>query len=252
MDEIGKNYNLINFLIKECNFKSYLEIGVRGFKTFDMVECDDKVCVDPQPQGERNGNGVRTFIKTSNQYFEELKKTNKKFDLIFIDGDHSFSQVKKDLGYALRHISENGLIVMHDMDPPDRHFQGNGLLPRGWKKHPMGECWRAMVERRIIQSDIDVITIQFGDIETGLTIVKKGSDKSLQKFSKEINHWSDAPGDYWDFLSKHREELLNVYPLETFNKKIKNFINTKNELIPDWALVGSPLERRKKYESLFK
>jgi len=252
MNEIGKNYNLINFLIKECNFKSYLEIGVRGFKTFDMIDCNKKVCVDPQPHGERNGIGVKTIIKTSDQYFKELKQSNEKFDLIFIDGDHSFSQVKKDLEYALKHITARGLIVMHDMDPPDRHFQGNGPLPRSWKKHPMGECWRAMVSRRIIEGDIEVITIQFGDVETGLTIVKKGNDKSLQKFIKEAKCWNDGPGDYWDFLKSNREELLNVYPIEVFNKKIKNFINIKNELVPDWTLIGSPNERRKKYESLFK
>ena len=105
---------------------------------------------------------------------------------------------------------------MHDMDPPSEDYQGTGPLPPGWRKHPMGECWKAMVERRIKSHDIQVITVQYGDIETGLTVVKKGQDDSLSCFSSDVLDWN--------FFVKNREKILNVYSIKEFNSKILEFI----------------------------
>ena len=45
--------------------------------------------------------------------------SSKKFDLIFIDGDHRYEQVKDDINLALRYISPNGVIAGHDYGRPD-------------------------------------------------------------------------------------------------------------------------------------
>lgn len=226
MIDCGANYNLINFLIDKCGYESYLEIGVRSFKTFDKVNCKIKYAVDPSPQGMRYEDNVKVFIETSDSFFKNYKdrKTTAELDLIFIDGDHSFSATYEDLDKSLSHLSEKGLIVMHDMDPPSRPWQGNGPLPSGWRKHPMGECWRSMVHRRILKNDIQVITIQNGHIETGLTVIKKGHDSKLAKYRNIAESWNFGPGDYWEFFEKNRQEILNVYPIETFNSKILEFL----------------------------
>ena len=39
----------------------------------------------------------------------------KMFDAIFVDGDHSFEQVKKDSENALKFLKENGVIIWHDI-----------------------------------------------------------------------------------------------------------------------------------------
>lgn len=56
------------------------------------------------------------------QYVEILRKTSgeaakgwdKKIDLIFIDGDHSYAGVKMDWELFLPHLSEFGVVVFHD------------------------------------------------------------------------------------------------------------------------------------------
>ena len=49
---------------------------------------------------------------TSDEYFLKIKDTGIKFDIIFIDGLHLDYQVNLDLKNSLKHLSENGFIVI--------------------------------------------------------------------------------------------------------------------------------------------
>lgn len=45
-----------------------------------------------------------------------ISKLNiKTFDLIFIDGDHSYEGVKKDFEFYTTYLSDNGIVIMHDI-----------------------------------------------------------------------------------------------------------------------------------------
>jgi predicted O-methyltransferase YrrM len=39
------------------------------------------------------------------------------YDLVFVDGDHSAESVYSDLSLVHRYISEDGIIILHDLDP---------------------------------------------------------------------------------------------------------------------------------------
>ena len=46
-----------------------------------------------------------------------LKKTNKKFDLIFLDGDHSYEGCKRDIEkWWPRVKNKTGILAGHDFD----------------------------------------------------------------------------------------------------------------------------------------
>jgi len=54
---------------------------------------------------------VEIFRTTSDKYF----RTNKyKFDLIYIDGNHLYDFVQKDISNSLEHINDNALIILDD------------------------------------------------------------------------------------------------------------------------------------------
>ena len=54
---------------------------------------------------------VEIFRTTSDKYF----RTNKyKFDLIYIDGNHLYDFVQKDISNSLDHINDNALIILDD------------------------------------------------------------------------------------------------------------------------------------------
>lgn len=54
---------------------------------------------------------VEIFRTTSDKYF----RTNKyKFDLIYIDGNHLYDFVQKDISNSLDHINDNAIIILDD------------------------------------------------------------------------------------------------------------------------------------------
>ena len=162
-------------------------------------------------------------------------KDSEAFDLIFIDGDHSYEAVKSDLENAIKFLNKDGLIVLHDVDPPAEKWQGVPRLSGGPGSRnlasPLGECWRALVTRRIFNKDILVFTVkcaeeEFGvekktpgsGCETGLAICKiipSSFDKSLQKFENLKVDWS--------LLENNREVLLNRHSMEDFYQKVELF-----------------------------
>ena len=79
-------WDLIAYLIKKYNYTNYLEIGCDRDQLFSKVKIQNKIGVDPFSGG--------TVRKTSDKFFLE---NNEKFDIVFIDGLHIYSQVKKDI-----------------------------------------------------------------------------------------------------------------------------------------------------------
>lgn len=61
----------------------------------------------------RGLNNVDWFFENSLEF--DFSKLNNKFNLIFVDGDHSYEAVKEDTKNAFRTLDkENGIIVWHD------------------------------------------------------------------------------------------------------------------------------------------
>lgn len=61
---------------------------------------------------------VNVHIRGSNIFFK--KQCDKTYDIIFIDGDHTFRQSKLDLKHSLRVLLPGGTIFMHDIRPTVR------------------------------------------------------------------------------------------------------------------------------------
>lgn len=61
---------------------------------------------------------ISYYVKGSNHFFksEGLKKgVPKKHHVIFIDGDHNYRQVQKDLANSAEHLHTGGTIFVHDI-----------------------------------------------------------------------------------------------------------------------------------------
>ena len=92
-----------------------------------------KIGVDPV-SGEN-------MIMTSDDFFTKNKDN---FDLVLIDGLHTYAQVKKDILNSLKILNDGGLILLHDCLPKDYFAHA---VPRSiidWN----GDVWRAYVEMR--------------------------------------------------------------------------------------------------------
>ncbi len=58
-----------------------------------------------------------------------LKKTDLNFDMIFLDGDHAAAAVYQEVSLALKHLSQDGIIILHDYFPNGRAlFAGDPVI----------------------------------------------------------------------------------------------------------------------------
>lgn len=117
--------DIINKAVEKYGYSKYLEIGLfHPTYCFDHIKCSTKHSVDP---GYENPWNMATYKFESDKFFELLEsneldlEADYKWDIIFIDGLHTCEQVEKDIINSMRHLSENGTIVLHDCNPPTEY-----------------------------------------------------------------------------------------------------------------------------------
>ncbi len=190
---------IVKNIIKLKNFKSYLEIGTFKDDLFKSVECQNKTGVDPV-----SGGNVR---KTSDDFFS---KNNKKFDLIFIDGLHHYSQVKKDINNSLSALNDSGIILMHDCMPRDYYYQAVPRSQYNWN----GDTWKAFLEIRT-NENFDSYCC-YADEGVGVILKRKNKNKlnlNIKNFKKlKFNDYAD-----------NYKEYLNLIEYEDLFKIIENY-----------------------------
>ena len=185
-------YEIIQKIIERKKYKNYLEIGCLKNETFDKINIEKKIGVDPV-----SGGNVRL---TSDVFF----KTNKDiFDIIFIDGLHVYEQVKKDILNSLKFLNRDGVLLLHDCLPKKIRDQ---MVPRSHENWN-GDVWKALVECRTLK-DIDTYTC-VADQGIGI-IFKRPNQKILVLNNKNFKKMKFK--DYY-FNNKEYMNLIDVNDL---------------------------------------
>ena len=193
---------IIKRIISQKNIKNYLEIGCDKDEVFSEIEVENKIGVDPNSGG--------THRMTSDSFF---LINNKLFDLIFIDGLHTYEQVKKDIINSLNCLNKNGLILIHDCLPLNYYDQA---VPRAQKKWN-GDVWKAITEFRTFD-EIDVCVGSF-DNGIGLITNKKNKNKlTINNQRKKINYKKLTYKDYFYNFNT----FLNLVGEKDFFNKIND------------------------------
>lgn len=107
---------LINALISIFKYRNYLEIGVGTGSNFDNIYIENKECCDPNAEDADGIYPNVTYEMTSDEMFNTISG-DKKWDIVFIDGLHEGNQVMKDLFNTMKHLSDDGIILIHDSIP---------------------------------------------------------------------------------------------------------------------------------------
>ena len=186
-------WDLIDYLIKKNNYKNYLEIGCDKNQLFSKVNIDNKIGVDPV-----SGGNVR---KTSDDFFKENKSN---FDIVFIDGLHTYEQVKKDILNSVNCLLDEGIILVHDCMPDSL---GKQAVPR-YKMQWNGDVWKAIVDLRQ-QENLEIYTCE---IDQGIGVISKKKNTSILKLDKPINKLK-----FKDYFNNYKE-YMRVISLDEFKK----------------------------------
>ena len=176
-------WDLIEYLINKYGYSDYLEIGCDQDQLFSKIKIQNKVGVDPS-----SGGNVR---KTSDKFFEENKN---KFDIVFIDGLHTYDQVKKDILNSINCLKENGIVLVHDCMPDSL---GKQAVPR-YRMIWNGDVWKAIVDLRQ-REDLEIFTCE---MDQGIGIIKKEKNTSILEIKKPARNlkFKDYYANYKKFL----------------------------------------------------
>jgi hypothetical protein len=176
------NYNrvaLVNLLVSKFGDPDYLEIGCAWNVLFDAVPATNKVGVDP----ERGG----TERTTSDEFFA---RNRQKFDVIFIDGLHTYEQVREDVINALKCVKDGGWIALHDMLPGNWIDQHVPKLSLGaWN----GDVWKVAFELATTEGiDFRILKIDNG---VGVFKMKRSNvtlnDRKAELERREFGYFAD-------------------------------------------------------------
>jgi hypothetical protein len=191
--------SIVQTIINRIGAKTYLEIGVRRGKVLRRIKCQTVIGVDPclkLPWNMRIMNALgltrfKTFPVTSDDFFSRFASQTlaSGLDVAFVDGLHSYEQAWRDIENCLRHLSANGVIVIHDCNPLNSaqaypvtrsidevlELASRGELP-GWNGNWNGDVWKAIAHTRIMRKDVEVFTL---DLDWGLGVIVKGKSAGL-------------------------------------------------------------------------
>lgn len=151
------------------NVKKYLELGIYEGETFEKIWPSVGQCVGVDIVDKRKLKFKGTFhLCSTDKFFENNLET---FDAIFIDADHRFEQVKKDLLASLNILNIGGIIFIHDTDPSEKNLIQEGYCCDAYKIIDWID--------RIFLNDLTCLTLPIG--REGLTIVRnKNARRILQ------------------------------------------------------------------------
>jgi len=190
-------FDIINALIKRYGYQRYLEIGVEGGEAFSNVQCALKHGVDPFSVNA-------TFRIPSDDFFDMINE-DVEYDIVFVDGLHVEDQAQRDIENSLLHLSEGGVIVVHDCNPPTEWHQRSYEEFLQHYSPWNGTTWRGFVNLRASRPDIEMCVI---DTDWGCGIVTQNGE------GQDV---IDLPDNYtYTDFQAHRKEWLNLISVDEF------------------------------------
>lgn len=180
------NQTILKKKIENCK---YLEIGCFDNKAFDTVPLpiDQKIGVDPLRGG--------THRMTSDEFFKENSLF---FDVIFIDGLHTYEQCSKDVINSMKFLNKDGIIILHDMLPRSKTEE---------TQEYSGDVWKVAVDL----SKSKNIEFIIANVDQGVGLLKKtGETRYIRQENIQTKKFEDYKNYYYkDLPAKNIEEALD-------------------------------------------
>ena len=155
---------------------SYLEIGVQTGRTFNSLDFEQMDAVDPKFLFDYKAKATdsrRFFEMTSDDFFLGGNALDL-YDLIFIDGLHTYDQTYRDFCHSVSRSSRRSMIVIDDVFPCDRfaakRSQAECVSMRRskapnspYKAHWQGDVYKMIVLLALFHKNFNYATISDGE-----------------------------------------------------------------------------------------
>lgn len=220
-------HSLLQKIIDKNNFKHYLEIGTFRGSSLLPLKCKNKIAIDPFfkiPRQEKIKWKFKNFSNVNNKYYEmtsdeffnskKLLGKHAPFQLVFVDGLHTFKASLIDVLNSISCLSENGFIVMHDCLPPhkpaatpansayDARMKNFGEWPGDW----CGDVWKTIVYlKENYKDDMDVFVL---DVDFGLGVLRVKNKNLDLGLNQELYNKIDQLN--YEYLISDTLNILNL------------------------------------------
>ena len=223
--------------------KYYLEIGVQAGKTFRSLNFEHMDGVDPKflfDVNKTTGNGRHLYEVTSDEFFSQNLGVEK-YDLVFIDGLHTYDQTYRDFCNVCLRLHSRSIVIIDDVLPCDKYsairnqkdcisarlsdpnFKGKNY--RAWH----GDVFRLLVFLNLFHSSLCYATVP-GD--EGVQTVVWSKALELDAFNSSPSASSHPPFKVFDkkqLLLKKMWNLESVdYSWIVKHKRLYNFCSETN------------------------
>lgn len=189
--------DVINYLFATRPYKTYLEIGVDNPDlNFNHVAVPTqfKTGVDPAVTYPN------VLKMPSDEFFAEASASGRKWDIIFIDGDHSANQAYRDMQNALLCLNLGGAIVVHDVNPPTEESQFDTIQPI-W----CGGVWKAWVKMQMTCPKAMAAL----DADYGVGVIHDGVGRRITV--PDVLNWEALERDRWQLLNLKKAEDFKTW-----------------------------------------
>jgi hypothetical protein len=139
--------------------------------------------------------------QTSDDYFRDTAGAeflNREVHVALVDGLHEFRQALRDVFNLEPYMARDGVIFIHDCNPPTRENTENVNGP--WN----GDVWKVALYLRLHRPDMKFFTL---DCDWGLGVVSGFSKDAPTPEGRNIEQI--AALDY-DDLARNRSQFLNL------------------------------------------
>jgi len=160
--------NFIKWLLILTNCQTYLELGVEYSVNIKEMRNLVKMCVGVDINDIQDKENIEFHQMTTDEFFSKNQRT---YDIIFIDANHDFEQVRKDFDNSLKFLNKFGIIILHDTDPMTRVLLS--------KKH-CSDAYK-VVDYISQFNDLNIITLPIQ--ETGMSLVMRKNDRRINEYS---------------------------------------------------------------------
>ena len=219
---------LIQNFINKNSYSRYLEIGTFKGESFFPISCRKKIAVDPNflfSSKDKLDWILRDKCNLRNSYYEmesntffhkKMKFLEKKIDIAFIDGLHTFRASLQDTLNILSVINKDGTIILHDCFPPHEaaaapaNSYEDAYLNRNenWTGEWCGDVWKTILYlKRKYSESIKIFTI---NEDYGLGVIKPFDLELDLEIDETLFNEINAK-DYI-YLMKDYKNLLNLKP----------------------------------------
>lgn len=152
-------------LYKAGFLKRYLELGIRKGLCFNAVAplSSEAYAVDIKDYYKyikQNKNLIWNHMSTDE--FLKNHDPKKKFDLVFIDANHSYKASLNDFELVFPLVNDNGVILLHDTYPPSKEFTRSDYCSEVYKT--------AEYIRNDFNRECEIVTLP---VYYGISIVRK-------------------------------------------------------------------------------